>query len=860
MQKVLKKVMAYVMVFAMTLGIVGSYVNGVNAATTSVSITESGGWFETAYAKWSPVTNADGYKAYYKASAVSSWTQIDDALIRTYASYVRVDAVGLSAGTYDLKIVPVINGAEDTSKQATKTGITVKAHDRSGYAFSSSSTFGTGSGAYNNNGTLKSGAQIVYVTKDTAKTCTATVNGTKVTGFQSILDAKQKKNTSNDIICFRIIGCVTKNDLDHISSSSEGLQIKGSANYTQMNITIEGIGDDACISGFGMLIRNCGNVEVRNLGILNFMDDGISIDTANCNLWIHNCDFFYGNPGGDADQAKGDGSLDIKKSRYITLSYNHFWDAGKCCLLDAGAGTGESASNYITYHHNWFDHSDSRHPRIRNASAIHVYNNYYDGVSKYGVGTTTGSSAFVEANYFRNTAYAMLISKQGSDLTTGDDGKGTFSGESGGMIKAFGNVIVGGKDLVTHKESATSFDYYEASSRNETVPSTYKTLLGGTTYSNFDTASDFYSYTADSATVAKANVEKYAGRMNGGDLKWTFSSSEDTNYGIISGLKSAVTGYTSKVVSIGSLEEVSSGSNSSGGSSGGSNEEPTTTGSSQGGGPVVVPSLDNFVADVTHNYTTQGKTSTFFNITGNLSTSKGTITFNGLTLTQCLKIESSTQITFTMTKPGALLLVLNPSNSGSLKIDGSEKLMSNDGTILVGLSAGTHTVIKKSGGNLYYMAIDYEETSGGGADEEPPTTGNQGGSNEEPTTTGNQGGSNEEPTTTGNQSGSNEEPTTTGNQGGSNEEPTTANQGDGSNEEPTTASSQSGSDEDSSSENSTNETNKAPASSSANPDSGDDGGVNPVIIVMLIILGIIIVGGGILVYLNAKKNKNQSEQ
>lgn len=161
-------------------------------------------------------------------------------------------------------------------------------------------------------------------------------------------------------------------DLDHISSSEEGIQIKGASDYQNMNLTIEGIGSDATINGFGFLIRNCSNVEIRNLGIINFMDDGISVDTNNKNLWLHNNDFFYGNPGGDSDQAKGDGSLDIKKSQYITVSYNHFWDSGKSCLVDATKAT-TGGANYLTYHHNWFDHSDSRHPRVRNASAIHIY-------------------------------------------------------------------------------------------------------------------------------------------------------------------------------------------------------------------------------------------------------------------------------------------------------------------------------------------------------------------------------------------------------------------------------------------------------------------------------------------------------
>ena len=106
---------------------------------------------------------------------------------------------------------------------------------------------------------------------------------TEVTGLQSIIDAYQK-GTDTTPLAIRIIGKISKDDLDHISSSSEGLQVKGRNAYSEMNITIEGIGDDATISGFGMLVRNC--------AIMLCLDDCVSLDTDNCNIWIHNMDFF----------------------------------------------------------------------------------------------------------------------------------------------------------------------------------------------------------------------------------------------------------------------------------------------------------------------------------------------------------------------------------------------------------------------------------------------------------------------------------------------------------------------------------------------------------------------------------------
>ncbi len=713
-----RKIFSIMLVFAMLVTAVLPGVSVTAQAAEGLAITESSGWLESAYAKWSPVTGAIGYRAYVKKAGAddSAYVKLDNELIRQYADYWRVDAVGLAAGSYVIKVEAVMDGTTLTAETAE---LEVSAHDRSGFAFSAQSPLKTGSGAYNEDGTLRSDAQVVYVTAATAKTVTATVNGTKVTGFQAILDAKQKKGTSNDVIDFRIIGCIKLSDLDKISSSAEGLQVKGAAAYTAMNITIEGIGDDATISGFGFLIRNCGNVELRNFAVMNCLDDSVSVDTSNCNLWIHNLDLFYGQAGGDSDQAKGDGSVDIKKSQYCTVSYNHFWDSGKSCLIDASKDA-SSGSDYLTYHHNWFDHSDSRHPRVRNGSNFHIYNNYYDGNAKYGVGVTTGSSTFVEANYFRNCKYPMMSSLQGTDKINEDTSKdGVFSGEAGGMIKAYNNYMEGHKSFIPYSENNDSFDAYVAETRDEQVPSSAKTYNGGTTYSNFDTASTMYTYTPDSPKAAKVKVEKYAGRVNGGDFKWVFdNATEDENYSVIKELKAAVVAYSSSVVSIGGI-------------GGSSVEEPTTeaptgtdptegtTGSTENPTTAPTPSTGSKV----HNFTTNGKDSSFYTITGNLSTSKGTVTYNGLTLTQCLKLESSSSITFTAAADGELTLVfVETSKNRAIKYD--EKAYSSDasGIVTIPVKAGSHTLKKGDTANLFYMSLVYDgETDATEAPTEAPT-------------------------------------------------------------------------------------------------------------------------------------------
>jgi hypothetical protein len=136
------------------------------------------GWLESAYAQWAIDNQAEGYTAYIKKASQSdsAYARIDNELIRKYKNYYRVDAVGLAAGDYVIKVVPVKNGKEVTDKaQVTKT-LNVSSYDRSGFAFSSESKYKTGSGAYNENGTLKKDAIVLYVTNDNAKTIKASAS------------------------------------------------------------------------------------------------------------------------------------------------------------------------------------------------------------------------------------------------------------------------------------------------------------------------------------------------------------------------------------------------------------------------------------------------------------------------------------------------------------------------------------------------------------------------------------------------------------------------------------------------------------------------------------------------------------
>lgn len=546
-----------------------------------IQITEAKGWQESAYLKWAPFEGASSYNVYVDDK------KIDAQLVRQYKSYYRADVLGLKEGTYSVKVVPVNADGKEIAGANTASNLVVKSYNREGFAHFKYA----GVGAYNNDGTLKAGAKVLYITAKTAKTVSTTVNTGKqetITGLQSIIDAYSKGKDTTPI-AFRIIGKVNLSDLDHISSSAEGLQVKGKGAHSVMNMTFEGVGDDATVYGFGFLLRNTKSVEFRNFAIMRCLDDAMSLDTKNSHVWIHNMDLFYGKKGSAADQAKGDGTVDIKgDSKYVTVAYNRFWDNGKASMCGMKSETGE---NWITYHHNWFDHSDSRMARVRTMS-VHMYNNYYQHCDVYGIGATSGSSIFMESNYFDAVKRPIMSSLQGTDAK----GDGTFSSEKGGLIKAYGNVFTNKPDnfsYITYAENNTSFDAYEVSDPSEQVPASVKTLVGGTSYNNFDTNSSLmYVYAADKAADVPAIVEGFygAGRLNHGDIDFAIPDETVVTNGHQQpwpALASILDAYTSGVVKVfGESNASGEGASTGGGETGGS------TGGTEGGSTKLVPVKD----------------------------------------------------------------------------------------------------------------------------------------------------------------------------------------------------------------------------------------------------------------------------
>ncbi len=445
----------------------------------SLTITKSGGWFETAYAEWSGGSNCT---VYYKLASAgdSAYIQADQELVRGN----RVDIPGLRGGTaYDIKIV--------SGSEAVVTTITPMSYDRSGYAHWNHTE---GVGAYNDDGTPKNGASIIYVTNETKDT--VTFNGQ--TGLYNIL---YKNSTDNLIV--RFIGQV---DVPSGAKANDGSSNDGSHMLylnELSNITMEGIGYDAHLVRWGFEIKRGTNIEVRNLYFYQYPDDAVGVSGNSSmksqHIWIHNNDFgiglneYAGNGTVDADKAEGDGSTDVKWSEYVTISYNYYNHCHKTSLV--GGGTSHQ-QDWITYHHNWFDSTMSRNPRARIAH-IHTYNNYFSNISSYAIAASYNSRIFSEANYFYKCNNALDTEAMGSDKYSG-------------TIKSYNDIL----------DDCSGTSIYTAVTSRMQSATINNLVSGGENYDNFDIdSSKIYlnSYTPQTAAAAKEEAIAYSGRMDQAD-------------------------------------------------------------------------------------------------------------------------------------------------------------------------------------------------------------------------------------------------------------------------------------------------------------------------------------------------------
>ena len=98
----------------------------------------------------------------------------------------------------------------------------------------------------------------------------------------------------------------------------------------------------------------------------------------------------------------------------------------------------------------------------------------------------------------------------------------------------------------------------------------------------------------------------------------------------------------------------------------------------------------------------------FFTITGNYSNSKGKATVDGVEYTCCLKMESSTSVTFIATRSYTMTLYFGDTETASIKIDGN-KIAGSGSTHTTTIEAGSHELTKDKAVNLFYIKLEPAE-------------------------------------------------------------------------------------------------------------------------------------------------------
>ena len=468
---------------------------------------------------WEKISGVTSYNVYYKKTGENEFKKIDSELVQ--ASENRASIIGISAGSYQTKVVPVINNSEQVGLAMENVAINVSEYDKTGYAHFKAKE---NPGAYKEDGTLKDNAVVVYVNETNKNTVETTINGKTYNGLGNLLADAANINVPLDIVFTSQIASDQFKSLNKFSlyNEREGkyeildgaitkLSTKGnttdkridtnidknvvyredgkgaSSSYQNMmyvknakNITIEGV-FGAGLYQWGLDFAECNSIEVRNLSFKDYPEDACCFesnapdgtDEATYvqnygNYFFHHNELYTGKANWvfESDKAEGDGGFDVKRCHSVTGSYNKFVGLHKSGLI----GSSDSSISYnVTLHHNFYFGSSSRLPLGRQAN-IHLYNNYY-----YKSGTCqdirANSYTFSENNFFYKCKEPQKLS-------------------SGAAIKSYNDVIYGSD---SNKISRTI-----VSSRNENVSNSCAPI--GIDFSRFDSDPDLF-YATDVSSI-----------------------------------------------------------------------------------------------------------------------------------------------------------------------------------------------------------------------------------------------------------------------------------------------------------------------------------------------------------------------
>lgn len=531
--------------------------------TLDAKITYSYAGEESAAFEWKD-TNAAAAKVAYKLSSQTEYVDVDKELIRAgNGDTVRVDVLGLKGNeNYDFKITTSAGAAMEVNQMP------ISAYDRSGYAHFK---YTDGVGAYNDDGTLKDNAVVIYVTEENKDTvmdevCKANSNvnmfkipysgegkdwgGKNASGigwwinnnqYTSNNAASSKKghrpsNTYDETngknlglrsisvpVVVRFIGTVTAPEgVSEYNGWDQGGIAGDNGGMARMknlkNVTLEGVGEGAEIKGWGFhFIAGTDakdgegkSFEVRNLTFNEYPEDAV---------------------GMEGQQSGSTITAGVERC----WIHNNTFLPGRCdnpAESDKAEGDGScdfKRGQYFTCSYNYFEYCHKTN-LIGSSDSSLQYNMTYHHNMWYQCGSRIPLTRQANVHFYNNyvcydanekdTPYSHISKPAGSYVHSlrancyifsegnyYEGSKNVTDGKSGGAAKGWNNMY--------HYNFGTN-TIVDADTREQRVSNNCK--YGSVDYSTFDTNPTLFYYDAqnkrsdcsvtDAATARREVLEK----------------------------------------------------------------------------------------------------------------------------------------------------------------------------------------------------------------------------------------------------------------------------------------------------------------------------------------------------------------
>jgi pectate lyase len=302
------------------------------------------------------------------------------------------------------------------------------------------------------------------VSKYGVDTTTGGSGGTTVT--VSNFDDLKSYAESDDTLVIQVSGTISAPD-DHelikVQSNKTIIGVGSSGKLNKITLSVNGwdVDGESCDADDYGTFTPASNVIIRNLefmGLADFEDDSdvdpdcIRVENYSHHVWIDHNTFQYG----------ADGATDVKRGAdMVTISYNHYVETKKTALVGHSDNNGDQDRGFlnVTFHHNWFDNTETRTPRLR-FGYVHTYNNYYDFTSS-AMRIGPEGQIYAEGNYVACAEGKIL-------RDTENEGSLTWTSTNVWDVDYYGDV---GSKLLDADQSVSAPSYsYTIDSASSTPP------------------------------------------------------------------------------------------------------------------------------------------------------------------------------------------------------------------------------------------------------------------------------------------------------------------------------------------------------------------------------------------------------